>query len=330
MQHNPTSFEPVIVALKNRGGRAPTQPKKGPIMNKNKLLAALAAVPLLALLAGCSAGPAAGDQGPSSDAPVIVKIGVVDEAQDYWPLLIEKAKAEGIDVQLVNFAGYTEENPALSQKQIDLNLFQHLQYLGQYNVEAGDDLVPIGATLIYPLGLYSNEYSDVKSIPKGGTVAVPNDPTNLARALFVLQAADLITLAGTPTDPTVADIDKAKSKVAVTPIDAAQTVASLVSVDAAIINNNFLTDAGIDPATRLFADDPSLESAQPYINVIVARAEDKDNPVFATIVALYHEAEVEAAAVKASANTGIPVTDVTPAELQKILSRIQKLAGGDK
>lgn len=293
-------------------------------MNKKKLLSTLAVLPLVALLAGCSGGAAAEEKASVSDEPVVVKIGVVDEAQDYWPLLITKAKAEGIDVQLVNFAGYTEENPALAQKQIDLNLFQHLQYLGQYNVEAGDTLVPIGATLIYPLGLYSNKYRDVASIPDGSTVAIPNDPTNQARALFVLQAADLVTLSGTPSDPTVADLDGEASRVKVTPIDAAQTVASLGSVDAAIINNNFLTDAGIDPATRLFADDPSLESAQPYINVIVARAEDKDNAIFAKIVALYHEAEVQAAAVKASAGTGIPVTDVTPAELQSILARIQK------
>ena len=99
-------------------------------MNRKKLLGALAALALLALLAGCGGG-AADDPGSPSAEPVVVRIGVVDEAQDYWPLLVEKAKAEGIDVQLTNFAGYTEENPALAQNQIDLNLFQQARRSGR-------------------------------------------------------------------------------------------------------------------------------------------------------------------------------------------------------
>lgn len=300
-------------------------------MNK-KILAALAAGSAIVLLAGCAGGGSDDTSGKPSAAaePELVRIGVVDASQEYWSLLTEKAAEEGIEVELVNFSGYTEENPALTQDQIDLNLFQHLQFLGQYNVEAGEDLVPIGATLIYPLGLYSNEHADVSEIPDGGEITIPNDPTNQGRALSVLEAAGLITLTGDVNNPTPADIDEAASKVTVTPIDAAQTVASLASVDGAVINNNFIADAGIDPESRLFADDPTIAAAQPYINVIVARAEDKDNPTYQRIVELYHSPEVQEAAVEASAGTGIPVTDVSQEELQEILTRVEDDASAAK
>jgi D-methionine transport system substrate-binding protein len=89
----------------------------------------------------------------------------------------------------VNFDAYDQPNPALSAGELDLNQFQHIIYLATYNVKAGDDLVPVGATAIYPLGLYSTKYKSVADIPNGGTIAVPNDESNQARALLVLQSA---------------------------------------------------------------------------------------------------------------------------------------------
>jgi ABC-type metal ion transport system substrate-binding protein len=155
---------------------------------KKKLIASLAILPLLAALAGCSATNASASSGSTAGKTVTVKIGTTDSSADYWPVLEKKALAQGIDIKLVNFSDYNQANPALTQKQIDLNLFQHLQFLGTYNVSAGQDLTPIGATLIVPLGLYSTKYTSVKDIPKGGTIAIPNDPANLARGLNVLKS----------------------------------------------------------------------------------------------------------------------------------------------
>jgi D-methionine transport system substrate-binding protein len=289
-------------------------------MNK-KLLAGLAIVPLLALLAACASAPASG----SVAAKVVtVKIGTTDASSDYWPILQKAAKAKGINIETVNFSDYNQANPALAQKQIDLSLFEHLQFLGTYNTSAHQDLAPIGATLIVPLGLYSQKYKSVSEIRKGDTIAIPNDPANLARGLNVLKSAGLVTFKGNPAQPTQADIDAAKSKVTVTLVDASQTVASLPSVAGAIINNNFVQDAKIDPKSALYKDDPSSPAAQPYINTFVSRAADKNNPTFAEIVKLYHTKPVLDAVEASSKNTAVVVKNVSNADLEAILARVEK------
>jgi D-methionine transport system substrate-binding protein len=175
---------------------------------KKTLLAALAVVPLAALLAGCAGGAGAEDD--------VVTIGVVGASDPYWADYTEAAAAEGIEVEIVDFADYAQPNPALAAGELDLNQFQHIVYLAEYNVASKQDLAPIGATAIYPLGLYSTKHNDLADIRKGDTVAVPNDASNLARALLVLQSAKLITLEGGGSIfSTLDDIDESKSKVTV-------------------------------------------------------------------------------------------------------------------
>ncbi|MGP7959514.1 MetQ/NlpA family ABC transporter substrate-binding protein [Sanguibacter sp. A247] len=276
----------------------------------NRKLTALAATTALLLgLAACSSDDAASSSTPTAGgtAPAKVRVGVVNSEDDQWPVLVKKAKAEGIEVELVNFASYPEPNPALTQGQLDLNQFQHIQYLADYNVAADEDLVAIGSTAIYPLALYSSKHASVEEIPAGGEIAVPNDPTNLNRALFVLQSAGLVelrdggTLASTELDvlPT--------SKVTVTPVDAAQTAISLPSVDGAIINNDFIADTDLKPTDAIAQDDPASVGARPYINVWAARAEDKDNATFLKLIELAQSDEVEAALKAASGDTAVLV-----------------------
>src|SRR6478609_7770814 len=205
-----------------------------------KLLAALATLPLVAALAAC-ATPAAGENGDD-----VVKIGVVGKADPQWAAFEEAAAEAGIDIELVDFADYAQPNPALTEGELDLNQFQHIVYLADYNVSADEDLTPIGATAIYPLGLYSTKYDSVKDIPAGETVAVPNDASNQARALLVLQSAGLVELkSGGSIFSDLADIDEAKSKVKVTALEASLTPTSLPDVAAAVINNDFVADAGL-------------------------------------------------------------------------------------
>ena len=118
-----------------------------------KILAALAALPLIAGLAACAA-PAAGETAGDD----VVKIGVVGKSDPQWPAFEEAAADAGITIELVDFADYTQPNPALTEGELDLNQFQHIVYLADYNVSADEDLTPIGATAIYPLGLYSTKY----------------------------------------------------------------------------------------------------------------------------------------------------------------------------
>jgi D-methionine transport system substrate-binding protein len=259
----------------------------------------------------------------SGDAGDPIKIGVVGASEDYWKIFTDLADAEGIDVELVNFTDYTQPNPALTQGQLDLNQFQHLQYLAAYNVGTSSDLAPIGATAIYPLGLYSTKHASVEDIPEGGEVAIPNDETNQARALLVLQDAGLLVLEdGGNSTSLPSDIVEEESRVSVTPVSAEQTAVALNSVDASIINNDFVGDAGLDPEDALYQDDADSPGARPYINVWAARAEDRDNETFARLVELYHTDDVQEASRQASGGTAV-FTQNPAADLQDILDEIE-------
>ncbi|WP_405498225.1 MetQ/NlpA family ABC transporter substrate-binding protein [Nocardia sp. NBC_00511] len=251
-----------------------------------------------------------------------VRIGTT-ESDPHWDVFKDKAKEQGINLDIVHYSDYSQPNIALAQKQIDVNLFQHLQFLGQYNVANNQDLTPIGATQIVPLGLYSKKHKTLAEIPQGGEIAVPNDPTNQARALFVLQAAGLLKISGNVKQLTPADIDKGSSKVKVTAVDAAQTALSLESVDGSVINNTFLLKSGIDPKTALYKDDPSSPVAEPYINAFVTRAADKTNPTYLKLVDIFHGPEVQKSVQEDSKGTALEVTKSGP-DLEQILSRVQQ------
>jgi D-methionine transport system substrate-binding protein len=281
--------------------------------------AVLLALPLAVLAASCAApgsAPSSSDSGSQ-----VVSIGVTDASESYWYVYKEKAAAEGITVNLVNFTDYNQPNPALSQGQLQLNQFQHLQYLANYNVKNNDNLVPIGATAVYPLPLYSTKHTSVDQIPQGGQIVIPNDPTNQARALLVLQAAGLITLRGGGNSlSTPSEIEQ--GLVTVVPVDAAQTAANLPSVEAAIVNNNYATAANLTAQQRIFADDPNSDSSKPYINGFVARAADQDNPVYLRLAALYHDPDVEAAIRRDLGDTGVFKTNDI-ADLQATTAEIE-------
>ncbi|MBO4240010.1 MetQ/NlpA family ABC transporter substrate-binding protein [Pseudonocardia alni] len=280
-------------------------------------------VALAVLAAGCAA-PGESSSGGAENGARTVRIGVSDGAEPYWNVFTDKAAAEGITVELVNFTDYNQPNPALAQGQLDLNQFQHLQYLANYNVQNDDTLVPVGATAVYPLPLYSTKHTDLAQIPQGGQVVIPNDAVNQARALNVLQSAGLLRLTdGGTTTSTPADIDAAASKVRVTPVDAAQTAANLTSADAAIVNNNYAQSANLTEDQVVYSEDPDSEKAKPYINLFVARAEDKDDPAFATLVRIYHDQQVLDAARKDLGDGGV-FRDNSPADLQQTLAGIEQ------
>lgn len=252
-----------------------------------------------------------------------VTIGTTEGGADFWPILEKLADQNGIKIKVVNFADYAQPNPALAQGQTDLNLFQHLQFLASYNVAAKQTLTPIGSTVVVPLGLYSKHYTAVSDIPAGADVAIPNDPTNQARALLVLQQAGLVKLkGGGSTISTPADVETQGTKVKVVPISAQQTVTSLPSVAAAVINNGFALDANLDPSSAIYNDDPNSPAAEPYINAFVSREQDKDNPTYLKIVELYHDPEVVKAVLDASRDTAV-IVNKPAAELQRITSDLE-------
>ncbi|TNU73103.1 methionine ABC transporter substrate-binding protein [Miniimonas arenae] len=282
-----------------------------------------AAVAALAM-AACAAPGSGGSDSDATDGGTI-RIGVIGASDTQWDVFTQKAEEEGIDVEIVNFTDYQIPNQALADGELELNQFQHLQFLANFNLKTGNDLQPIGGTAVYPLNLYSTEYDDVADIPDGAQIAVPNDATNLARALLNLQQAGLITLRdGGTSFSAAADVIADESRVTVTPVDAAQTAAALTSgsVAAAIINNDFVGKAGLTDDDIVYADDPSGDAAKPYINVFAARAEDSGNETYLKLVEIWHDPEVEAAATEDSGGLAI-FKNNEAGELQDILADIQ-------
>jgi len=265
------------------------------------------------------------DDASASTLPAkTVSIGTSDASSPTWTIYKKLAKEKyNVDIKLVNFSDYSQPNPALAQKQIDLNEFQHIEFLAVYNVTNHDDIQPIGATVTVPLPLYSLKYKNVADLPADAKVAIPNDQVNQARGLLVLQSAGLVTLKnGGTAFSTVNDIES--SKVKITTLDASQTATALQtgSVAASIINNNYATLAKLPQTDVIAKDDPSSAAAQNYVNFFAARKADAKNKLYLELADLYHNKDVEAAALKESGNTAV-FSKLTPAELQAALAKTE-------
>ncbi|GAA3330234.1 metal ABC transporter substrate-binding protein [Curtobacterium sp. Csp1] len=255
------------------------------------VVAIVVAVIVGAVRSGGSESTAAGG------AQKTVTIGVADKSLGYWSTYTKLAKDElGVTVKLTNFSDYSLPNPALKDGQLDINQFQHIQYLADYNVTSDDDLQPIGSTAVYPLPLYATDYTKTSELPKDAKVAIPNDSINQARALLILQSAKLLELKdGGSAFSTTTDITS--SKVDVQPLDASQTANALQqgSVAAAVVNNNFATAAKLPTSDIIFQDDPASASAAPYVNVFAVRDADKDNKTYLDLAKLFQDSAVQKA-----------------------------------
>lgn len=259
---------------------------------------------------------------PQDDA---IKIGTTDGTKKAWQVFEDKAKQEGIKLDVVQFGDYNTPNRALSEGEIDVNQFQHLKFLAEYNNGAHDSITPVGSTEVIPLALFWKNHKDLSGI-EGLEVAIPNDPTNQGRALNVLKAAGLVKLKKDDlVTPTPADVEQGASKVKITPVDAAQTAVVYGEGRPAVINNSFLDRAGIDAKSSIYADDPKSKDAEPYINVFATTEKNKDNPDIQKLVKIWQSPEVEKAVAEDSEGTSVPVYR-DPAELRDILKRLQDSA----
>lgn len=276
-----------------------------------KFVAALAVVPLVFSFAAC--GSSSNGNGDSKK----ITIGVVGNETANQVLKDEAAK-QGITIEYSEFTDYAQPNPAVDAGDNDMNRFQHIAYLANYNVSSGKDLQIVGSTNIYPMAIFSKKHKKVDEIPQGGTIAIPNDSVNEARALLLLKAQNLVTFKSEVHTPTHNDIDTGKSKVKVTPVDAAQTVVSLDSVDAAVINNTFLADAGLNPSDALAQDDPNNPDARRYVNLFVAQKDKVNDETYKKVVEIFHSKTVQDAVKEDSKNTAVEV-NLSQDELKKAL-----------
>ena len=276
-----------------------------------KFVAALAVVPLVFSLAAC--GSSSNGNGDSKK----ITIGVVGNETANQVLKDEAAK-QGITIEYSEFTDYAQPNPAVDAGDNNMTRFQHIAYLANYNVSSGKDLQIVGSTNIYPMAIFSKKHKKVDEIPQGGTIAIPNDSVNEARALLLLKAQNLVTFKSEVHTPTHNDIDTGKSKVKVTPVDAAQTVVSLDSVDAAVINNTFLADAGLNPSDALAQDDPNNPDARRYVNLFVAQKDKVNDETYKKVVEIFHSKTVQDAVKEDSKNTAVEV-NLSQDELKKAL-----------
>ena len=291
-------------------------------MRFNRILAAAAAsVIATTSLVACSSDSSSEAGGADGDT-VTVKIGTTDADMLAWTAFEDEAEKLGIDLDIVRFSEYPQVNPAHVQGQMEVSKFQTINYQAQYNATAGEDLRIIGSGEINILGLYWKDHDSLDGI-EGTEIAIPNDPSNQGRAINVLVQAGLVTLRdGAPKlTPTPADIDKDASKVKVVAVDASQTPNAYNEGRPAVINNNWLQRAGIDPASSVAADDPNSELAEPYINVFTVSGDDLDNETYEKIVDVWQSEEVTAALNEDSNGTAVQVQR-SKEELNEVLDRL--------
>lgn len=257
-------------------------------MSKKIKLALLGIVTLLTafLIVGCSS-----KKNTSAQQNKVVKVGIIGSDDRVWKPIVANLKKRGITVKLVEFTDYNQPNTALANGDIDLNSFQHIYFLNNWNKAHHTNIVSIGATIIAPLAVYSKKINNFNKLKSGDTVAIPNDPTNQGRALQLLAAAGLIKLKSGVALPTPNDVSKYIKKIKIQPIDASQTARSLSDVTAAIVNNGVALDAKLDPKKAIYTE-KITERSKPWVNVIAAQKKDRNNKVYQKVVKAYQTKEV--------------------------------------
>jgi D-methionine transport system substrate-binding protein len=225
----------------------------------------------------------------SSTAPLkVLKIGAtpVPHEEILNAVKPELAK-QGIDLQIVEFTDYVLPNQALANKELDANYFQHQPYLDDFNTKNKTDIVSAGAIHYEPLGLYPGKTKAIADLREGALIAVPNDTTNEARALLLLETAGLIKVkADAGLKATAKDISENPKKLVIKELEAAQIPRALPDVDLAVINGNYALDAKLSAATDALAkEDKDSLAAKTFANIVAVRKGDEAREDIKALVA---------------------------------------------
>ncbi|MFF3666685.1 MetQ/NlpA family ABC transporter substrate-binding protein [Microtetraspora malaysiensis] len=263
-----------------------------------KLFGLVLAVGLSLGLAACgsSSSPSSSDATASGAAaasePLKVGVTPVPHAEIMKFVADKLAPAAGLKLEIVEFSDYVQPNLQLQDGQLGANYFQHKPYLDDFNASKGTKLTSVASVHLEPLGLYSKKIKDVASIGQGATVAVPNDATNLGRALKLLADNGVITLKdGVGTAATERDVTGNPKQIKFQPLEAAQIPRSLEDVDAAVINGNYALEASLNPSSDALV----LEKAEgnPYANILVVAEGHESDPRIVTLSKLLTSPEVK-------------------------------------
>lgn len=259
----------------------------------------LALTLIIAFAAGCGQAepvPApAAEPAPTQAAvekPVVLKVGATPiphaEILNYVKPLLEK---ENIQLEIIEFTDYVQPNTALADKELDANFFQHKPYLDNFVKERSLDLVSAGNVHVEPLGLYSGSIKSLAELKEGSTIAIPNDATNAARALLLLQSNGLLKLKdGIGIEATEKDIADNPKNLKIQPAEAAQLPRVLEDVDAAVINTNYALPAGLNPTK----DALIIEGKDsPYANLVAVRKGDENRAEIQKLIQVLNSEEVK-------------------------------------
>ncbi|MDO4635349.1 MAG: MetQ/NlpA family ABC transporter substrate-binding protein [Streptococcus sp.] len=242
---------------------------------------------------------------------------MTDSDQARWDKIKELLKDDKITLKFKEFTDYSQPNKAVANKEVDINAFQHYNYLENWNKENKKDIVSIAETYISPIHLFSGtsqdgkaKYKDVSELPDKAQIAIPNDATNESRALYVLQSAGLIKLDVSGDKlATIANIKENSKNLDIKELDASQTARSLTSADAAIVNNSYAVPAGIDYSTSLYKEKADKNSKQ-WINILAGNKDWEKSDKADTIkklVKAYHTDAVKKVVEDTSDGVDVPV-----------------------
>lgn len=238
-----------------------------------------------------------------------VKLGISAGNHDVWDDVVARLKEkENIDVELVEFTDYVQPNLALENGDVDLNSFQTEIYLDRFNAEQNTHIKSIGYTVIAPMGVYSKKIKNVSELKDGDTVAIPDDTSNGARALRLLDAAGVIKLDdASNTLVTKDNIVENPKNLDIRELPAGQTARALDDVAASLINNGYAVDAGFQPTQDAIYIEQVTASSQPYYNVIAVKEGNENNETYKKIVEYYQSPETAKKIEEVTKGASIPV-----------------------
>lgn len=258
---------------------------------KKTLSSCLAALTAIAIITGC--GTSGSSTAPASKETTEITVGATAGPHaEVVEAAAQEAAKNGLKVNVREFSDYITPDQALEDGELDIAVYQHKPFMENFNQQKNAHLTAIGNAILMRMGIYSNKVKEVKDIPDGAVISIPNDPTNEGRGLQLLQEAGLIRLAdGVGNTATPADITENPKNLEFRELEAAQLPRSLDDVDASVITMNYVMSAGLSPKDQgifLEAHDNPLA-----VMIIAVREKDKDNPAYAQFVSAYQSDSVK-------------------------------------
>ncbi|MEG3132674.1 MetQ/NlpA family ABC transporter substrate-binding protein [Rouxiella sp. T17] len=265
-------------------------------LNRAFLLATTSAVFIAGAIAPLSAAYAADKTS--------IKVGIMSgEDEDVWREVIKQAAVKGLTVKTVVFNDYNQPNEALQENEVDANAFQHQPFLNNQIKVNHYDIVRVGDTAVWPIGLYSKKVKTAKEFKDGAVIGVPNDPSNEARALVLLEQQGLLKLKpGVGIAATTADITDNPRHLKIKELDSGIIGRSVPDLDAAVVNTDWALKSGLTVVDRI-AQEPT--KGNPYTNFIAVKKENVNATWVKTLVSAYQNDAVKTEFNKVYKGTGV-------------------------